>query len=955
MRNLIFALVFVAAAVAVGVIFYPGSVSSTMSEGELASGGGTESRPPVLAEVDEASLGEEFNPNRRSELKDGIPVSVHSAAGLPIENARVFLAPMGELKVRRRFRTCPRSLLKSSGSLVQKTDADGITRVAFPSPVEQNEQYFLVVDAPKFVALGRMVNSTEKERSQLQEFELHPAFRGKIQVVSPSGRVLEGAQVRLTLRASPEPDSFVYAEGTTSSDGLVSFDNLQAGPYAWEVQREGYVTSRDTGIRVDSDHLTFEETITLQPAATFTGSVRSASGERVVGAKVSAVPTRQGIPQWLDLRYSADFVLTDSNGEFAITGLRRDHSYTLVATRQSTWTAYEPRNPPGRVELQLPTTQLVRARVLTSAMLPVDGAKVAFLDTRCPWAVQVIAMEGTDAEGRMEIELADGRYGVAVLHDSGDYLFPKPRQVLGATDLGDLLLPSTGAVVFRGVDRGSKELIEGFNIRLIQKRLARLAATDSWKAFWDEFKPQPSDRKRLPGAAEAHTIQGLASGLHKFKATAPGYTATEIEVEVESDQKLEVEVLMTPASELRVLVVDLAGLPVVGQKFSLISFASRRKPDFRNLPDLATDEQGMVRFRQLTPGKYEFRYTTTAGTKLCLAEFEVELGQNEGQALLELVGGVRIHVSKAGKDCVNYQVFLYYPYPFVQGSRPIGMRPASGTLHTADDGLAEVPSVLAGDYIVFVQSDDGMFLRAPCTLYASGQVVELQLDIGASLSGQVIPPLEGVKVMMVQNQGIESLSTGVKRLAARDWLLNPRIPSGQAGYSGNGISFKLTTSTDSEGNFVFPGLNPGDCHLFAYAENGFSSPVVTVEIGPSDQTGVRLLLVQSATLRIEFSNINVALKENGYHSISATMFAGGETGVFMSKVLGGDGGLRATFVDSGEVEFKYLSPGKFTLNIQGRSRPFKAKIKPFLDIPFELQVGEVKHFIWDGQTPAVIH
>jgi Carboxypeptidase regulatory-like domain len=952
MRNLIFALVFVAAAVAVGGIFYPGSVSSPMSDGELARGGGTESRLPVLAEVDEASLGDGLMPNRRSELKDEIQVSVQNVAGLPIENARVFIAPMGELKIRRGFRTCPRSLLKSSGSLVQKTDADGITRVAFPSPVEQNEQYLLVVDAPKFVALGRMVNSTEKERSQLQEFELHPAFRGKIQVVSPSGRVLEGAQVRLTLKASPRPDSFVYAEGSTASDGLVSFDNLQAGPYAWEVQREGYVTSRDTGIRVDSDHLTFEETITLQPAATFTGSVRSASGERVVGAKVSAVPTRQGIPQWLDLRYSADFVLTDSDGEFAISGLRRDHSYTLVATRQSIWTASEPGNPPSRVELQLPTTQLVRTRVLNSAMLPVDGAKVAFLDTRCPWAVQVIAMEGTDADGLMEIELSDGRYAVAVIHEAGDYLFPNPMEILGATDLGDLLLPSTGVVVFRGVDRGSKELIEDFKIRLIQKRSAGLAAKDSWKAFWDEFKPQHSNRKRLPGAAEAHTIQGLASGLHKFKATAPGYTATEIKVEVESDKKLEVEVLMTPASELRVLVVDPAGLPVVGQKFSLMASGSRSR---RTPRGFATDEQGIVRFHQLNPGKYEFRYDTSADTQLNLAEFEVELGQNEGQAVLNLVRGVRVHVSEAGQECVNYPVFLYYPYPFVQESRPIGMRPASGTLHTADDGMAEVPSVLAGDYIIGVQSASGRSLRTPCTLQTSGQVVEIRFEAGVSLSGQVLPPLGGIKVHMVQNQGMESLELWAKRRGAKDWLQNQGVPAGQMGYSGNGFTTKLTSITDPDGNFAFPGLSPGDCHLFAYAGNGLCSGVVTVEIGPSDVAGVQLPLVLSATLRVKFSNIKIALEEHGYQGISARLLVEGEERLFAAKTLGGDPGGLAEFIDSGEVEFKYLMPGKFTLQIRGWSRESKTEVLPLLEIPFELQVGEVKHFIWDGQTPAVLH
>ncbi|NQU50894.1 MAG: hypothetical protein HQ519_19755 [Planctomycetes bacterium] len=945
-------LIFGAVAVAVLAVFHFWDEGKTPSEENSESGLVGDSRGQEQSVARAASPDENLVPATRSEAKIGIPISVSDCSGSPIENARAFLVPVGELRVASGIEACANRLLETSKSKVYATNSDGFASVLLSTFDKQVKDYLLVVDAENFVAHGRIVKLLEYENRLPQNFKLPAGYRGQVSVIGSNGRAIDEARVSLVLQTPPLPGSFLQAQELTGSNGVALIDSLQEGGYLLEVLKEGFIPSRNNEVLLNQEQISFEVSITLERSATITGNVRDANGEVVAGARVSAVPTHQGNPQWLELRYSDSFESTDASGEFVLHGLQRNRFYTIVAAHGSSWTASDPIEPPSRVELRLPNIQLVRARVVDMKQQPVEGAQVALLDTRCEWAAEEIAMAKTDVMGQVELRVADGEYGVAVIHESGELLLDKPITVFGETDLGDLILPTTGSVVFQGVDRSSGKPVEGLVVRPLKSKKDGFNSTGSWENYWQEVKPRLHKMKSKVEGEDQLLLKGLSPGTHKFHGIAPGYAAAEIDVEVESDQVIVAQFLLTPSSELLIRVVDPSGLPVAAQMFSLIPSAS---PYIRNPYQMSTDEQGMVRYKNLIPGRYEFLFATNGATKLTLAEFDVEIGQNEGEAVLDLLSGVRVHVSDAGVDCVDCQVFLFHEYPQVEGQRKRGMSPASGACQTDADGMAELPPILAGDYIIGVQPEGGMPLRTHRTLSSSGQVVEITLAARASISGRVLPASGGVEVSMVQYLGMDGLIGAARLRASRTSILDHGIPFNQVSFADNGFSIKSKTTTDDKGNFIFSDLSPGECHLFALGDNGQCSTVTPVKVSQSDVTGIRLQLIQFATLTVEFSNIKIATEENGYRSISARLLADGTNELFATNRMGGDRGPQASFEDSGQIEVNYLPPGPYTLQIKGWSRDSNGNPQPFVEVSFELQEGDIKSFTWDGQVPGALH
>jgi protocatechuate 3,4-dioxygenase beta subunit len=432
------------------------------------------------------------------------------AAGSPLENARVTVAPEG------------------GGTLVARTDATGVA-VIDPAPTRGAD---VAAFAPGFVrGFSWLAPSDEWESSGDPSVEIG-LFRGERiegRVIDPEGRPIANVQVDLEeggsiggkMSASGGP---LLGSDRTDAAGTYAIDGVPAGEMVTLlVMHQGYARfERTVRLAEGGGNEPFE--IQLAPGGAVTGTVRGPDLAPVQGATVLVAPN--------DIAFLLDYsdvnlatpgasqsrllaARTGADGRYRVEGLSLDATYVALATKAGI----------GRSERVLGV--VARENEVTVAL---DLGLRAVLDL----TVRVVDAEGERIEGASVLCLT-GRFHRVPESDDGNYR-------IGGLDPGDVVcdvdadgyvkqrvthaLTESGELVVR-LDRGRS--ITGIAVNDVGEPLAE-AGIRIMRPLGAEYRDLPDSLADGTTDAEGRfDVGGLRDGPHAVLCWAKGHDRGKLE------------------------------------------------------------------------------------------------------------------------------------------------------------------------------------------------------------------------------------------------------------------------------------------------------------------------------------------------------------------------------------------------------------------------------------------
>ncbi len=873
-----------------------------------------------------------------------VRVKVQDAQGGFIPAAVVGFVDLGSIGIRAGLEMSLAELSGYRSNEPRATGSDGVALFEKGAVEWSSESGYLLVEAEGYGPHRQVVSASDCQQGTTFTCTLHPAGAIHVLVTDRHGTPLPGARLKAELKGQALPESFFWAAGESDSGGQALLAGLQAGRYSLRADCKGFAPNAMGVVVAAGD--TLQEKIQLRAGYAVYGRVVDQDGTAVIGALIKGVPLSRGEPQWLSLKYTEETARSDQDGVFELHLDRTRDQHAVMASKESRWVISDPVQPEEQLELVLPEAFRVQARILTSDQQAASGASLSLLDSVCPWASVAVASERANDQGMVEIRVPRGEYGLAVVHDREQFLATKLVVIDGPTQLDDVQLSALGSVSLRVLSKTTGLPIPAARAREPRARSKgpRDPSTPPWREHWEEIKTSlgvPTVTS-TDEAAEGLLVTHLSPGPHLLVVSAPGFQTRPVDVVARAGEVVETEVVLSAASELLVHLQDSSGDPVVGQPLLLLPAGGSfiRQPDSGS-----TDETGDARFRRLEPGAYEVRSPRGASGML-LAEVEVAAGVNECTVVFALLQGVRVFVARAGEPCSNYAVQVLYDFnkPRKDGPR---LQNYSGSCLTDEAGFSVLPGIPAGDYLVHLQPPGGMPLRIQCTLYASGQIVEIHLPEGLDLSGLVIPPTEGAKVAMVLFQGLDGISAQLLQRSGRDWLQSASVGSATSGLLDDGWITKLSSMASSEdGSFSFADLPAGSCLLQAFSPDGRSSDVFEMALASSSRDGIRLELRQPATVTVGISHYDEACQAHAYRNIRAQLYTG-ESDVPYA--------VQSFSARESQVQFKWLPDGEFRLQIRAWTDEPESRPVTLAELPLSLSAGRQIGLEWDGLFPNQIN
>jgi carboxypeptidase family protein len=435
----------------------------------------------------------------------------------------------------------------------------------------QRKTYALLAKAPGYSPAENPEVVVPQRRVELM-LEAGRSFEGL--VVGPNGSPLQGAEVR-AFRDSQALGIFFSDELLGSpplevvksgGDGKVTFQCLGEGSYSFLATAPGLLESRISAFKVTKSSRS-RLRLVLSPGLMITGTVLSAAGEPVAGARIRATSSSHNDSWWS--ASNEPVPVTDERGEFSIDALK-PVTYDIIASH--------PDHPAARL-------QWIKAGGKPIMIVLADGIEITGSVTEAGTgrAIARAAISLTDPVGSNKEGLtgSEGAYSFKGLNASsgphsmsirmGGYS-PIEDAVVQVTGQGptirrDFVLEPTARVRGRVVDRAGKP------IRGAKLRLNRLEASprDS-----DNFATDVSDEDGRFWMAEIKAgdgvmLTGSAAGF--IASQGPAFSLRPGEALTIPDFVLEREAI--PRAMIRGVVRDQDRRPIRGAVVRVLEIGSQ--------------------------------------------------------------------------------------------------------------------------------------------------------------------------------------------------------------------------------------------------------------------------------------------------------------------------------------------------------------------------------------------
>ncbi len=469
--------------------------------------------------------------------------------------------------------------------------------------------------------------------------------------------------------------------------------------------------------------------IALMPAAALSGRVIDREGDPIAGVKIEVqpLPPSERFPSAaLPADESSGRSRTSQEGEFQVTGLAAGLGYRLTlqaegfSPRLVEVESLEPFELRAGLELVLDWGRLAFGRIVDEDDRPVVGAEIGLRKSEGAPDEQAYF---TDATGRFEIQdLAAGRYDLEVRGSGFAHARVPGLRVPENGDRFDfgtlVLIP--GATIEGRVSDSSGQAVAGARV-LVETGSASFPVGGSG--------PTTTDSQGRFVVADLLPGQPVA-----LEVSREGYSSVSIEsVRPPTDQPL--SIVLSAAGYLLGKVVDHRGQPISGATVEA-------RPDLRELATgprrspvpVRSEADGTYLVTDVEPGMFQVTVSAEGYQQQARAGIEIESGE-ELELDFELKAGAIVEGTVTTAD----------GEPVVQASIQITPRregffgqgtAASG--QTDSEGFYRVTDAATGSAMIAVYHGNGRQLTQAVEVQPGRNVVDLDLERGFEVSGQVV-------------------------------------------------------------------------------------------------------------------------------------------------------------------------------------------------------------------------
>ncbi len=669
--------------------------------------------------------------------------------------------------------------------------------------------------------------------------------------------------------------------------------------------------------------------IGLPPAASLAGRVIDAGGVPVAGVEVALALA----PQSGNMPMAAHRVMhrgprgrTSERGAFRLAGLPAGVGFRLTFTAEGfapRWLEVDPLEPfESRADLEvvLESGRLAFGRVVDEDAVPVAGAEIVLRAPRIdetPGGVPGRFSTPPDqprrltgAEGRFEIaDLAPGSYDLEV-RAAGF----APARVPGVRVEGDAETDFGTVVLIPGARvEGRVRALDGAAVAG-----AEIAVHRELPGLATRHDPAPAG-KAITGAQGGFVVADLPPGQPVSVSVHKQGFGSELVVGVRPPTDEPLAIVLLPTGRLKGRVLDVSGSPI--EKAQVIARPEHREARASRTPGRwqrpswdATDVEGRFEIEEVKPGTLRvnvrvegYRWQERTGVELPAgAELELEFVLEEGAVVEGTV------TTTDGEPVVEASISVSERYEELFG----GAGTAAGG-RTGADGRYRVTGAPAGPATIAVFQQNGRQVKQNVELRPGTNLVDLVLERGFEVSGQVVGP-------------------GGEPVAGAELSMRQVVEVGSTTFTTSGTPKALT---GAGGAFTLDTVAAGDYQVIASRAGYVQATTETFEVS-GDVTGLVLALRRGATLKGRVLGLD--FDELG----SLTLFAHGE-------------GMRQGRVDfAGEYVFDGLAAGRWNVEAHtasGRSAKLGVEVPEGVsEVVKDLEFGSgftVSGLVLDGGRP----
>jgi len=707
-------------------------------------------------------------------------------------------------------------------------------------------------------------------------------------VVDEAGQPIGGAKVMSLMSGGDAKSVFPMLFGPSRSvevgpDGAFVLAGLEPGEVAFGAEALGFVpATQRVELRVAERRE--DVVVTLVRGASIAGTVVDDRGLPIAGAKVGVERMRELAPGFqIQSVDDGSQVETDENGYFMVSGVEGP-KVSLVAEAEG-----HVQQSRGDIELGEGSVifRLDRLGRITGVLLDTEGQPIA--GSMVTLNGRPVAPARTDDEGRFELEgVAPGSVSLSA---EGKGHVPVEgytvHVVAGATVANVTLRAETGAILVATVVDAKGQPVVGAEVRVssvgeqdgaIQIAgggMIRAARAVSIGVGEGEGIPMPffdggaELRREKTGPDGIARITGLPTGpvrvVAEGRADAPSRT---VDLQVPRRGTVDTILSLRPSGAVLVRVVDSAGEPIEGARFTLRGPQNAPEPD-QSTRQGKTGSDGEATVAQLLAGSYSavleldakpvafggggaFQFVigdAMGGESLesTRRSFQV-LADATAEVLLQKPVLTRFHgvVTAADGPATGVRVTLRTPSDLPM----LGGGGGGGSATTAADGSFEIQDVAAGTYQLEWGRENQMVRHRE------------QIDIPAGLPDfrrDLDMPVGILEVTAVDQDGspVEGATVELSRIEAagesvREARVAFGISMGATSMGGGGmrsISFgggRPEVKTDAQGQARIEDVPPGDYRMTITSQSHAEKQVEPVVAVAGVTTGAGVVTLNAA-------------------------------------------------------------------------------------------------------------
>lgn len=822
-----------------------------------------------------------------------------SAAGQPIENARIWLS--------RGSSQFGISLLRSGRESDESTRTDAEGRFSIKSRLHDTLQ--LRSRAPGFAQLEQEIPDTTK--SELGEFIMHPAALLQGQVLDDRGQPLAEAGIRIQPQGAGELSIVMVgatrgeADVTTDPAGRFLLDELAPGPFMLQIDHPNHPDKKVSGECKQPGPQPDELIVQMAEGGRMSGIVRGYTTAKEDQVNVLAAPAGSDFLGRASGRRTATLTRTGPDtADFEFHGLVPNKTYSVFYERPNN-DVFNLETPAGVIAktgdhglvIELAASAGLEFRVVNAKTGdPIEGFEVRAgnQNMRRLKDAEGLAMSHFP-DGHARFEHMDDMSGVLTLEirAKGYVRYSQERVVLQpglVQDLGQIPLQPAPILTVVVTDAMTGEPIQGAWVELRSTSDSGSAADIPGRGFGESLS---SARTNPDGRAEVTGLKGRALVL---RVRQPGYARFELPPAIYSKQVI--NVALQKGGTVRVLALTSTGAPAVG---STIRMRGNDKWESEK-----SSEDGIALFENLAEGRYLFRLdsqsngsgsmwvSSTGGQEQDQEEQAVQVGLNttheltlraKPQGFLE--GRITVHGLPLAGATIRLEPAS------ADGSRNANamfMNLGKKGIKTDSAGEYKTPLKDVGTYLLVISHGSR----------AMDAKFEASIGEGRNQRHADLPDTV-LRGRVVDSQG-DGIAGAQVRPQSRGVSTSSAMMITTSG-SGGGIIHvggpKPTDTTDSDGHFSLHGIEPFVEFKLSVSANGYQPSDITIpQLKPDEvrDQGTVVLEVGS-TLTVQITD------------------ASGQPG-FMGSIsltrIDGEGSRAASF-QSGIATLEGMAPGRWSM------------------------------------------